>query len=395
MKKIKSLVQRISWLYYICSLIRRNLARLWMLLNWLFPIDPKLVVIVSYFGGGFGDNGKAVALKLLEKCPEMKIYWAVSAENEKSIPEKIHVVRYRSLKYYRLMARAGIWIDNSRKSRDVIKRKGQFYMQTWHGMLGIKRVEKDAENNLAANYIKEAKDDSRMADVFLSNGKFFTELVRRAFWYEGEILESGTPRVDELFNSDEARKKEIKKRAGLPTEKNFVLYAPTFRVNGNLRYYDLDYARLLGQLGSGWCVAVRLHPNIADMAGFLVCTEEIYNVTAYPDMYELMAAADMFITDYSSSMFEAALVKKPVFLYTADLEEYITDRNFYFDLRELPFPLAENNDSLMETIIKFDYKEYLQNLDKFWKENETFEDGRAADRAAERILQYVDSQEKK
>lgn len=395
MKKIKSWVQRIGWLYNLCSFIRRNLARLWMLPNWLFPINPKLVVIVSYFGGGFGDNGKAVALKLLEKCPEMKIYWAVSAENEKSIPEIIHVVRYRSLKYYSLMSRAGVWIDNSRKSRDLIKRKGQFYMQTWHGMLGIKRVEKDAENNLATNYIEEAKDDSKMADVFLSNGKFFTELIRKAFWYDGEILESGTPRVDELFHSDEAKKREIKERAGLPTDKKLVLYAPTFRVNGNMSCYDLDYERLLGQLGSGWSVAVRLHPNVADKADSLVHSEKIHNVTAYPDMYELMAAADMFITDYSSSMFEAALVKKPVFLYAADLEEYIIDRNFYFDLHKLPFPMAENNDSLIETIKCFDYIEYLQNLDKFWKENETFEDGRAADRAAERILQYVNSQEKK
>lgn len=386
MTGFKKWVQSHGALYCFFSFCRRSLAKSWMLLNWARPIERDSAVIVSYYGGGFGDNGKAIALKLLEKRPDMKIYWAASKENMQSVPTPIIPVRFRSPEYYALMARAEIWIDNSRKSRDVLKRRGQFYMQTWHGGLGLKRAEKDAQESLAPNYIKEAQDDSRMADVVLSDSAFFTEFVRRAFWYDGEILKSGSPRMDTLFKITDAEKAAVKRRLGLKESARLALYAPTFRVDGGTECYRLDFAGVLRLLGDDWAFAVRLHPNISDKSDFLEYSSRVVNATPFPDMYELLAAADILITDYSSCMFDAAAARKPVFLYASDVDEYMEDRALSFDIGRLPFPLAQTNEQLISEIRGFDREHYLEELDSFLKDNAVLADGCAADRAAEYIL---------
>ena len=82
-------------------------------------------------------------------------------------------------------------------------------------------------------------------------------------------------------------------------------------------------------------------------------------------MQELLCVSDVLITDYSSVMFDFSLSKKPCFLFATDIDDYKNDRNFYFDFRELPFLLAESNDSLAENILDFNLKSYVTALDDF------------------------------
>ena len=88
---------------------------------------------------------------------------------------------------------AKVWVDSNRKEGYIRKRKGQFYIQTWHGGVPLKKIEGDCEEYLGEVYIQRAKWDSAMTDLYLSNGGFCTDMYRRAFWYTGEILECGTP----------------------------------------------------------------------------------------------------------------------------------------------------------------------------------------------------------
>ena len=357
------------------------------------PINRKKVVICSYFGKGYGDNGKAIAEALLKLDPELDIVWGVKSQFKDSLPENIRAVEYNSWKYLWELATAAAWVDNSRKNAGTTKRKKQFYVQTWHGTVALKRIEKDVEENLDEFYVAGAKHDSKMANVILSGCRFFTDLCKRAFWFDKEIAEVGSPRSDALFNTDEQKQAEVKKALGIPCDKKVVLYAPTFRADGNLDCYNMDFEAVLDALekktGDSWVFCMRLHPNVSDKADFIKYSDRIFSGTDYADLYELIPACDLVISDYSSVMFDAGLINKKVILFANDIESYTADRNFYFDIKSLPFPLAESNGELLESINNFDEKAYFEALNAFNNEIGYCENGTAAKTIAERILKEI------
>ena len=373
--------------------IKLQIIRLFMLACRVFPVNRNKVVIMSYYGKGFSDNGKAIALSLLKKKPTMDIVWAARVEEKGTIPTNIRFVEYCSLKYYWEMATAGVWIDNCRKGIEIIKRKNQYYIQTWHGMVALKRIEKDVQDQLAEKYVMDAKWDSRMADIILSGCGFFTKLCRRAFWYDGEILECGSPRLDVLFQQSKEKLRSVKAQLGIDEEKKVLLYAPTFRANGDTSCYIQNYEQILNVLkdktGDDWVAAVRLHPNIANEAGFITYSDKVINATAYPDLYEIIPVADIVISDYSSLMFDAGLIDKTVLLYATDIEAYVADRNFYFDIEKLPFPLARSSQELLENMLNCNEKEYLAAVDNFNESLDYYENGTASETVANKIMEVL------
>ena len=127
----------------------------------LFPIKKNKIVITNYYGKGFGDNGKAIANELHERKLDIDFVWLVE-KNDESIPQWIRQVNYYSILSIYELVTAKLWIDNARKRRYVRKRKQQFYIQTWHGTIPLKRVEKDVEAAfLRLDFIKSEIIQSR------------------------------------------------------------------------------------------------------------------------------------------------------------------------------------------------------------------------------------------
>ena len=126
-------------------------------------------------------------------------------------------------------------------------------------------------------------------------------------------------------------------------------------------------------------ILVRLHPNLIGKVdtSSLVAFDNVIDATRYHDMQELLCVADMLITDYSSSMFDFAMLKRPCILYATDVNKY--DRGYYFDLKELPFPLAENEENLLHIINNFSKEDYMKSLDTFLTDTiGLYENGNAA-----------------
>ena len=142
--------------------------------------------------------------------------------------------------------------------------------------------------------------------------------------------------------------------------------------------YGMDFSRLQQALGPDWVIGCRLHPNLnAD-----VPEEGCVSMSRYPDMQELLAACDLLITDYSSSMFDMAVAGKKCALYVPDLESYMArERGLYFDLSQLPFPKARN----MGELCSLDFSDYEEKCSDFLKKIGSFEQGTAAKAAADRI----------
>lgn len=349
----------------------------------LLPIKKDTVLIFSYYGEQYSGSPKYIG-KYLQENSNFKIIWAfVNKDAHKdAIGKKI---RYGHLSYYMYLATAGTIITNYRMTDEFKKRSGQKYIQTWHSSLRLKMIEKDAEASLPPDYVKMAKNDSKQIDYLLAGSQKSREIFEEAFWYNGEIVNCGTPQCDILFGDRQSVAKKVFEYYNIPQDGHIVMYAPTFRKNHDLSVYDLNADVLLANLkkrfGGEWYLLMRLHPHLVNLADSFKYTDKIIKATDYDDVQELLCATDVLITDYSAIMFDFAHTKRPCFLYTPDLENYINnDRKLYFDIKKLPFGNFKKQDEMFKCISDFSEVECVQRVDNFMDEIGSFDDGNACRR---------------
>ena len=349
----------------------------------------------------YSCNPRYLTEHLLENNTEFEIFWVFRGNVDTSgVDKRIKCVRYKSLQYYILVNTAEFFITNARTDPYRIywhKRKGQKYVMLWHGGVALKRIEKDAEDQLSYSYLKKAKIDSKVCDLMVSGCRFQTSLLKEKFWYDGEILERGIPRNDVFF--DKARHPEMKERIchkyGISPDSRIVLYAPTFRRNKSIEPYRIDWSRVVPELRKIYdtekiSILLRLHPNLIGKAdaSSLINDESVIDVTRYHDMQELLCVSDLLITDYSSSMFDITMLKKPCMLYATDIEKY--NRGYYFDFAELPFPLARNEEELIGNIRTFDSAAYDESVESFFEKHIGLcEDGNASKAIAGWLTRHI------
>jgi CDP-glycerol glycerophosphotransferase len=358
----------------------------------VLPVDKKKVVFSNYYGKGFGDNGKAIAEELLRRDSGLKLVWLTDEAGAASLPQGVTPCPYHSPRRYLALATAAVWVDNCRKGARY-KKKGQHYLQTWHGF-ALKRIERDVVSHLDGDFETYARRDSQQIDLIVSDSDFMTGVYQRAFWYDGPVEKLGSPRNDLLARQDEGIYAQVRRSFGLEAGRKIVLYAPTFRADHSLEPYQVDYPRLRRvceeKFGGKFAVLIRLHPNVMELAKDLTFDgDTTFDASPYPDMQELLAAADVVITDYSSLMFDFMLTGRPCFQFATDIEAYRGDRNFYFPLDQLPFALAENNDQLEEAISAFQPEDYRRRLEAFQAQVGLCTDGKAASRCADWILAHT------
>ena len=349
----------------------------------------------------YSCNPRYLTEYLLENNTEFEIFWVFRGNVDTSgVDKRIKCVRYKSLQYYILVNTAEFFITNARTDPYRIywhKRKGQKYLMLWNGGLSLKRIEKDAEAQLSYSYLKKAKIDSKVCDLMVSGCRFQTSLLKEKFWYNGEILERGIPRNDVFFNK--ARHPEMKERIchkyGISPDSRIVLYAPTFRRDKSIEPYRIDWSRVVPELRKIYdtdkiSILLRLHPNLIGKAdaSSLINDESVIDVTRYHDMQELLCVSDLLITDYSSSMFDITMLKKPCMLYATDIEKY--NRGYYFDFAELPFPLARNEEELIGNIRTFDSAAYDESVESFFEKHIGLcEDGNASKAIAGWLTRHI------
>jgi CDP-glycerol glycerophosphotransferase len=270
------------------------------------------------------------------------------------------------------------------------KRSGTTYLQTWHGT-PLKRIAFDIPGRTFANrpeYLRDLSRDIAKWDALVSPNPLSTEVMRRAFRYDGEVLETGYPRNDLLLDPRRAEiRRRVRDELGIPEASRAVLYAPTWR-DSHAFSLELDVARLLGEL-DGHFLLLRLH-QLVDPAAGLAADPRFRDVSTYTDNRELFLAADVLVTDYSSVMFDFAVTGKPMLFYTYDLDSYRDEvRGFTFDFeREAPGPLCRDTGELIEELGELDAV-----IDRFRPGYEAFrarfcglEDGRAAARVIDAVF---------
>ena len=302
----------------------------------IFPVQKRKIVVSCFKNHGYCDSPKYIIQQLLKLDCTANIVWLCDFENPPEMPACIRQVPYHSIRGIYEQVTAQIWISNRRKSRYVRKRKNQYYIQTWHGGVRLKNMERAAINKLSKRYIDSAKNDSKMINLFLSNSDFSTFLIRRDMWYSGKILQKGLPRTDVLLNGDRNTiAKKVKSCLSINEDNKILLYAPTFRADMGVTQYTLPSSQILTELenctGNKWTFVIHMHTNVYNPKCWPGNSEKVINASSYEDVQELLIAADFLISDYSSIITDFALLNKPILIYCPDLEDYLSDRGFVSD----------------------------------------------------------------
>lgn len=357
------------------------------------PIRKKRVVFCNVWG--YGDNPKWIARALRFMDKSMEVVFITDTSKIENPPEGIKFIRTNTATAIKYLSTARVWVDCNRKEPYIHKRSGQYYIQTWHGNLPLKRIEGDCADMLGEKYIANAQRDSKMTDVFLTSSEFFSDLIRNAFYYKGQIEMTGSPRLDPLFRPNAARVIRTRERLGI-TDKStgIVIYAPTYRETGggSEALEAMDYRKLGAALekrfGRRFVIVTRLHP-LAVSRGESLKADCVVDGNRFGDIYELLEAADVLVTDYSNTLFEFAYTGKPVFLFAPDAREYIAERGMYFDYLKLPYPRAATMDELSDVIKQYDPAEYADDIKDMFRNLGIREDGKAAVRVANMIIREV------
>ncbi len=362
-----------------------------------FPIENDKIVFRT-FNGSYNCNPKYIAEEILKQKLPYKLFWIVNKNILKFIDDfdrdNIKLIMDGTAEDTFHSSTAKIIIDNERRTnyikRKIFKRPGQIYIQTFHGSLGIKKTGVD-RNDGNKNALLIARADSEQIDYLISNSKYETDFLKRMFWGYGQILKYGHPRNDVFFKNGDEIKNKIYKYFNISKDKKIVMYAPTLREDKNFDNYNLDFKKTVEALNKrfneNFVALIRFHPLLIQNKNKLFMTKntDIIDATDYSDMQELLVATDVLITDYSSSIYDFVLSRKPGFIFATDAEKYDNKRGFYYPLSSTPFLVANNNDEMVKNIENFDENKYKNKVEYFLKEKGCIEDGKASKRVVDLI----------
>ncbi|WP_353510046.1 CDP-glycerol glycerophosphotransferase family protein [Intrasporangium sp.] len=351
------------------------------------PLDHRLAVFEANMGTVYGDSPKYVHEEMRRTRPDIRAVWALPAGSRAPYPD-VTVVERGSAAYLRALARAAYWVDNQTFPPYVRKRPGQRYLQTWHG-IPLKKMGHDEPGRPPP---PQQPDRGVGAwDELVVPNAYFEETFVAAYRYTQGLIRYGTPRNDPLVNGSLVRD-AARSALDLPPEALVILYAPTFRQDNRSTQVAVetpfDAGALLGAFDDNTYLLLRPHylnrirvPSAAQ--------HRTLDVSDVDDVNMLYVAADILITDYSSVMFDFALLRKPIVFYTYDYAQYLAARGTYFDLAEMaPGRFATTTEELASAVAsaEADREVFAEKYDEFVERYCGVEDGKASARALARLL---------
>ena len=357
------------------------------------PVCKNKIVFIKGDGDGYGCNLKYVAEEIIRQKLLYDLVWLVNKKSE-PIPKPIRKVKFNRIKAVYELATARVIITNSKSTIRVKKKTPQVFIYIPHGQPGCKCAEGDAI--LPANYIENSKKHSAMTDVFVSMGKYHTQVLKDTFWVpeNAEIWEVGFPRNDQYYQDTTEKQKELRNKLHIPDGYRIVLYAPTFRDNNTTEAYNLNLHGVLSALeqktGEKWMMFITLHPNFIWFKKPLYNFDErVWDMSLYKDIHELMLIVDVVISDYSSVSLDFCNTRRPVFLYASDIDEYTRMRGLKEMFFKLPFDLCKTNEEICEAITNYDDNVYQGRLNAFNIIYGSIDDGHASERFVNRLKQMM------
>ncbi len=363
--------------------MRVKLLRIILRLFWIFPVKKNKVVLTAYNGRLYTCSPKYIAEGLLKKG-NYDILYALRKDSKDTLPYGIKSIQYRSFShFYHLMTAKFVIFNSGGISGSLPYRKEQIIIQTWHGGYSFKVIGNDFFSDEKSR--KNRKLTGSQITYFLSGSKMATEQHSPAMCVAKEkFLNIGLPRNDILFQDNTTIREKVYKQFELNENAKIALYAPTYR-DGPVKAMS-DYGlepiddkavikALEDHFGGKYVFMYKAHHDMVPTN----IGEECINASEYSDIQELMCAADILITDYSSCMADFALQRRPGFLYTPDLKEYESVHPFSMEPEKWPYQIACSNAELLMNISQYESTAGLAKIEDFFTRIGNCDEGRAVE----------------
>ena len=374
-----------------------------------FPKKNKIVFISH---PDFADNTRFLYEYIKNLDINYELIW-ISKDplvNVKLAERGIKVATTRAEIYKHLIS-AKVVVTTSLQYLDSAQRN-QIYVSLWHGMPLKKMVLQDRFDKDA--YLVRIKGDC--IGFQISTSELMSSLLAACFHlFPEQLTITGQPRCDALFHP----KKDILGKllgVNIGEFEHIVFYMPTFRKRMNqrvegadiedniFRFKNFDAKQFYDFLKKhGILFVAKLHWTEEPLYDAIdkKFTGENFRIIRNDalsrnlvDIYELLGAADLLITDYSSVYFDFLLLDKPIVFVPVDIDIYRIKRGFLLEPYDFwtPGPKAYDQESLEEEMLKS-----LQDKSYYSKQRETinalvnnFRDDRSTERVWNEIRKRLE-----
>lgn len=315
------------------------------------PLRPG-VFLESFGGRSAGDNPAAICEDLAAHGVEAPLWWSV-VDGTVRVPAGARPVVVGSPQWVEALRTSRVIVTNDHLPSWFSKREGQYLLQTWHGT-PIKKLLHDAPRAVTLRYRRLMDRQVPQWDLLLAQSPQAGRRLQQALGYRGPVRVGEYPRNVRLLGGAEVRRR-VRHELGIAPGQPVILYAPTWReslrpstgaagcaaAHGPGPVGALDGPRLAELLDA----VVLMRSHHMNRAG---CVPGMIDVSGYPSVEELMLAADILVSDYSSIFFDFALTGKPAVVYAPDLASYRdVERGLYGDWPlDSGLPVAADHDEL-------------------------------------------------
>ena len=384
MKKIKKgMLESIRWL--MLKLILPGWYKLWC----ICPVNEKSAVFIEVKFPEVSDNFIELQQRMKEK------YQITNYFLRNSYVGKIEYFK-RCFHMLKGLARAKYAFVNEANYvlGTIHLRKETKLVQTWHACGAYKKF---GYSSIGGEFGASKSDKLRYPThrnytLVPVSSPAIVWAYEEAMGIEGTgiVQPLGVSRTDLFFQDSyiEKARKKLEEKIPAAKEKKCILYAPTFRGNvGDAENpTEIDLSAFRENFQDEYILLLKFHPLASDS---IKIKEEdasfAYDLTKDFTVNELLCTCDICISDYSSLIFEYAIFKKPIFLFTYDLDAYYNDRGFYYDIKTmLPGSLCMTNEELIDKIKHIESYD-MDCLERFREKYMASCDGKATDR----ILKYI------
>jgi CDP-ribitol ribitolphosphotransferase len=375
------------------STVRAALVRLACRVGSLTPIRPRVVLATSH-AERIEGNLAYIREELQRRGPSLP-FVTLASRPERGLRGRARAVRDALRAGFHLATARVFVVDDYYFPMYVVgKRRGTTYVQVWHACGALKRFGYsvlDKEFGQGEEFVARVPIHSQY-DLCLVSAMRFAPAYAEAFRQPLERFTSalGIPRTDLFFDADRSSRAAatVRRRYAIPAGRRVVLFAPTFRGRTILAArspQDLDLRLLRDALGDDHVLLLRAHPFVRERAGLAGLEGFVIDVSDHRDINELMLVSDVLVTDYSSAIFEFALLGRPMAFFAPDHEAYERERGFYVDYATfVPGPVFETTEALAQHLRDGPFD--TDRVRRFATESFDVADGRSSQRFVDEVV---------
>lgn len=319
-------------------------------------VRPATMLLEGFNGNEFAGSLLALARAMTRAHPEVELY--VAARDVPAVDAKLaragvkaSVVPYGLEQYHDRLLDCAYLVTDTTFPRYVLKQPGQVMINVWHGT-PLKAMGRQIRTNPLA--LANSQRNFLMCDAVLLSNEHTIETMGRDYMVPPGILRPFPAARNEWF-FDQEHRGGVRAELGVGPDETLVLWMPTWRGTGNtmddvaanVALFE-RMARVRQRLGSGVRFFAKPHQLVS--ASVDVAELGFEELDPAMDTYEVAAAADALLTDYSSIMFDFGLSGRPIVLDLFDREEYAAQRGFCLDPGELPVLTARDEEELVAVL---------------------------------------------